>query len=439
MKTLSLVAVGALLLTAAAPAGALPIPDDPPVEKVRAIPAAEFDHSTGRDGGHGWETDHRLHRPGYALLRPRDPLLLEPGIYRAVFEVRRGKYPDSGFLHSAFGVFRLELWDATDRRLIGSRELQVCDFPSPNSFEGRSLTFSMQGRTGHIVEPRVYWPGLVNGEAGEVTIERLPIAPPSALEEKARRLAERIRREHLENGFVVSRKAGGEPDELGDAVTYTGLYATALAWKLSVAKDAYTEESLENAMEALHSAVKGTPEEPIITRFVAADGNPHPKSPSRDVYTSFFLACAAAYPVLESPSLRAQIRLDVDRIATRLLTENWVVRGAGHPLVNLGPHFTADEVRDGISKLAHDPNAAKSALRVLRRVQHFVPFYDLWPGVKDVMTALEKRDDKKLTEVVVPAANGVFFLADEVIRILRTDAHDDIDDRRVRSADLPAK
>ena len=74
----------------------------------------------------------------------------------------------------------------------------------------------MEGREGHIIEPRVFWFGLANGEVESITIQAFPSPALRELEQKAQALGSRLSSHHLENGFVVSRKPDNAPDETGD-------------------------------------------------------------------------------------------------------------------------------------------------------------------------------------------------------------------------------
>lgn len=426
-------------LLASAPAVTTPsLPSDPPFESIRTIPATAFKSATGRDGERGREVDYSRDRPGFALLRPQEPLLLEPGLYRATFILRRGNYPSEGLLRPTFEVFRIGIFDATEGTLLIERELQVCEFDRANSYDARWLEFSMTGREGHIVEPRVYWPGLVNGEIEAVRIERMPVETPAHLEEKARLIAETIVKNNLENGYVVPRIPNGDADETEDAVTYTAFYAAALSWKFSQTHDAITSQELENAMQSLHNAVKGTPDQPIITRFVDKQGTPASKSPSKDVYTAFFFACSAAYPVIQNDSLKMQIRNDVNRIATRFLKDDLTIRGGPTTLASLTPYFDPRDLKVGVQALA-EKTESNRVLKNLQDAKRYVPFQEMWPGMKDLMSALQKRDEKKLLELVVPTMNGAITVAERMIDLLKESSRDDLVHFRGPQIERPGK
>ncbi len=110
-KALSLLLLGVLTV---APVWAVSdaIPEPTPKTLIRVLHAAEdYEHNTGKQGSHGWELDYKRDKPGYALAKLKDPLILTPGAYRMSFTLRRGHYPNKGWFHTTYGLFRLELWD----------------------------------------------------------------------------------------------------------------------------------------------------------------------------------------------------------------------------------------------------------------------------------------------------------------------------------------
>jgi hypothetical protein len=240
-------------------------------------------------------------------------------------------------------------------------------------------------------------------------------------------MSERVRRDHLENGFVVSRKKDGHADETGDATTYTGFYAAALAWHLAVSPDDQTEGDLENAMNAIHDAIKGSADHPVLARFVDADGAPKPESPSRDVYAAFFFACANAYPQIHNPAMRAQIRSDVRRLTKRLLADGLVVRGGRDTVfASFAPHFTMEEIRRGLDHFLSNRAEVHRVTRALKDAGRFVPFQEMWPGINALIKALDHRDEKELLRLVVPTADGVASLANRLIHVLKEEGRRDL-------------
>lgn len=399
----------------------------------------DFAHATGRIGSKGWQVDYRQDRPGYVIKDLQHPLLLEEGLYRFNVDLRRGYYPNKGLFHKTFGLFRVEIWDITKNEILISHEYQIGDFSKPNHYQTRWLEFSTEKRQGHIFEPRVFWIGLGNGEVGDMTVERFVLPSLKELEEKAYRLGDRQEGIHIENGFVVSRKMSGEADETGDATTYTGFYAASLAWKYAVTKDPFAYQALENALTALHNAIKGDAEHPILTRFVEQDGTPFPKVPSKDVYTSFFLAYAAAYPHIRNTALKNQMEDDVDRIVTQLLLDGLVVKSGEQSLLCLTPYFTETEVRDGIQKFLSDKKAVRDALKGLRKAKTYLPFTELWPGIGEAVKAIRSRDENRLFRQVVPTMNGVLHLLIRIREMLREQYRDDLFPRRIKNLDYPGK
>lgn len=414
------------------------IPPAPAKTLVRTIRVNEDGaHNVGRSGGRGWEVDYKRDRPGYVLARLHDPLLLEPGLYRATFTLRRGHYPNKGLLFKTYGLFRLEIWDVTSNEPINQRELQIGDLGHPNSYEPRWLEFSMTGREGHLIEPRIYWIGLANGETASVQIERFPEVPLCELEEKALRMGQQLERNHIENGFVVSRQLDGTADETGDATTYTGFYVASLAWKYASTHDEHTYQALENGLATLHGAIKGTTEEPLLTRFVDENGTPFPKSPSKDVYTSFFLAYSAAYPHIASEALRKQMRGDVEHLAKKFLRDGLELKAGATSLTSLTPHITNDEVRDGIRQLLADKKDLRKIIKAFKTSRKILPFGELWPGMVQVIRALEKQDENKLFELVPSVLDGACRLVERVRDILREQYRQDLFPKRYANIEYP--
>lgn len=413
---------------------------DQPLAPIRIfVPSADFTHQVGVGVPDHWELDYKRDKPGYALFNLKEPLLLPPGTYRVTFVIRRGKYPKKGLLYNTYGIFRLELWDATTQEKFNERELQVADFSRPNNYEERRMDFSMTGREGHAVEPRVYWIGLANAGIKSVLITRFPDVSLKELENKALRLGQQLESNHLENGFVVSRWPDGSPDELGDAATFTGFYLASLAWKYGVTKDVLTYQMLENTIHILHNAIQGTPEAPLIARFVAKDGTPEAKAPSKDVYTSFFFGYSAAYPFVESELLKEQMRADVETLATKFLKDGLAIRGAPGTLASLTPYFTEEEIRHGIQELFLDKHATNELIKNLKRANRVLPFGELWPGFKSVVRALKKRDEDDLARQVLPTLNGIAALGKRVRDILREQYREDLFPKRFRNQDYPGK
>lgn len=422
------------------PAGSDPIGPDPSHHVIlEANAAADFHHDTGQKGHDGWELDYKRDRPGYALSGLHFPLPLDAGVYRVTTFLRKGHYPTKGLLRESFPLFRLEIWDATAGVLLQERTIHLGDLDKPNRYEPRWIEFSTEERAGHAIEPRVHWAGLVNGEVGEVRVERFADADWRALEEKAERLGEALERQHLENGYVVSRKPDGTPDETGDATTYTGFYVASLAWKYAATKDDLAYQALENGLQALHNAVKGTPEEPVIVRFVDADGNPFPKSPSKDVYTAFFLAMAAAHPHIRNEALKKQMAADAERIGTKLLQDRLTVRSGSSSFLNLTPHFTEEEIRSGLSKLFADKKKHRDVVKALKSARKKIPLVEPWPGIKDVLRALERQDSDRLLSLVVPTLNGVVETVERARDILREQYRRDLWPWPARERPLPGK
>jgi len=423
--------------------GSVPAPNFSPPNEIRLIRKLkadqDFNHLVGRAGSQGWQVDYRNERPGYALSHLTDPLLLEPGLYRVTFTLRRGTYPKTGLLYKTFGMFRLEVWDITAQEAVVQRELQLDDFSKPNKYEQRWMEFSMKGRDGHVVEPRVYWMGLANGEVGEIEVSRFPAVSLRDLEEKALRLGDRLELQHLENGFVVSKKNDLSPDETGDAMTYTGWYLASLAWRYAAIKDSLTYQAMENAIQTLHSAIKGTYESPILTRFVDEEGVPFPKSPSKDCYTAFFFGYRTAFPLVHNEALKKQMAADVRRIGNRFLTEGLRVRAGSQNILSLTPYFTEEEVRGGIKELLQNKEEYHSFLKNLRFAQTILPFGDLWPGSSDVIRALKQKDEEKLYQLVVPTMNGLCGVLERVRDILREEYRQDLFPIRFTNRDYPGK
>ena len=102
-----------------------------------------------------------------------------------------------------------------------------------------------------VVEPRVFWIGLSNGEVADILLDRYEIPSPIDLEEKANILGIHLEKNHLENGYVVSRKENFDPDETGDATTYMGFYVTSLAWKYERMQDPETYKQLVRGIQTL--------------------------------------------------------------------------------------------------------------------------------------------------------------------------------------------
>lgn len=407
---------------------------------TRTLKASEdFIHQVGQPGDRGWALDYKRHRPGYALTGPKEPLLLEPHSTRCTFVLRRGHYPQKGFLHHTYGIFRLEIWDATTQEKITSRHLQMSDFPAPNVYVKRWLEFSMEGRQGHVIEPRVYWLGLANAEIAAIEIQQYPDVSLKNLEEKAWRLGQLMERQFLENGFVVSRNLDGSPDETGDATTYTGYYVASLAWKYAVTKDELTYQALENGLQTLHKAVKGTEDAPLITRFVDAQGNAFPKSPSKDVYTSFFLAASAAMPYLRNEPLKRQIREEAIRIGDRFLQDGLTIRGGATTLTSLTPYFTTSEISRGLDEFFENKRNVKKTIKTLKRAKRYAPLVEPWPGFKTIIRALDRHDKEAVMEQVVPTMNAVLLLMVRARDILRQQFRTDLFPKRFRNKDYPGR
>lgn len=399
---------------------------------------ADFEHLVGRVGTKGWQVDYKRDRSGYILFRAHDPLFLEPGLHRFTFTLRRGNYPSKGLLHDSYGLFRLEVWDVTKREKLVDRDLQIADFPQPNRYVQRWVEFSTRGRKGHSFEPRIYWLGLANGEVERIEISRFKESSPSELEAKAFRLGDLLEQKFIENGFVVSRKKNGNPDETGDATTYTGWYAASLAWRYATTHDEASLGYLENALETLHNAIKGTYDRPILTRYVDENGQPFPKSPSKDLYTAFFFAYAAAAPHIKNPALKSQMVDDTRRLASRLIKENLSVREGQTEIMSLAPYFSENVVRDGIQKLVNDKSERQQFLHGLKVANAVIPFGEAWPGSKEVISAIKKRDEEKLFQLAVPTANGILDLAVRVRDLLREEYREDLFPKRTY-LDYPGK
>jgi hypothetical protein len=414
------------------------IPSLPPTKTIAVIePATDGQRTIGKLGSHGVEADYRRDRPGYVLAHLKNPLMLEPGLYRATFSLRRGNYPSRGLLIKTYGLFVLEIWDITAKQKLVQRELQISDFAKPNQYARRQVEFSMNGRDGHAIEPRVRWLGLANGEIEQIQIERYPDVDPAALEAKATRFNTLETAEHLENGFVVSRKMDGAADETGDATTYTGYWVASLAWKYAATKDEYTYQQLENGLATLHKAIKGTEDAPLLARYVAADGTPFPKIPSKDVYNAFFLAYAAAYPQISNTALRGQMKDDVDRIASRFLRDDLRVKAGSATCFGLTSYFTDEEIRGGIQKVLNDQRHLKKFVRALKMSKRIVPVGDLWPGMTRVIRALENRDAAKLMTLVLPTANGAFLILERIREVLREQYRKDLLPVRLPNPEYP--
>ncbi len=412
-----------------------PAPETRTVVSLRPIDDGE--RTIGQAGSHGVEADYRRDKPGYVLGHLKNPLMLEPGLYRATLSLRRGSYPSRGLLIKTYGLFSVEIWDITTKERLVQRELQISDFPKPNQYERRWVEFSMNGRAGHAIEPRVRWLGLANGELGTIDIERYPDVDAALLEAKAVRFGNLQTAEYLENGFVVSRNENGSADETGDATTYTGYWVASLAWKYSVTKDAFTYQALENGIATLHKTIKGTDDEPLLTRYVDGDGTPFPKIPSKDVYNSFFLAYAAAYPHISNPALRDQMKSDIDRLANKFLRDSLRIKSGSTMCFGLTPYFTDEEIKDGIEKILSNKKNLKKFIHVLKTSKRVVPVGDLWPGMTRVIRALENRDEAKLLALALPTANGAFLILERVREVLREQYRKDLLPVRLPNPEYP--
>jgi hypothetical protein len=400
---------------------------------------SDFKHLIGKKGSQGWELDYKRDRPGLALQSAKTPFILDSGLYRITFLLRRGHYPSKGFLNKTYSLFRLELWDLTTNELIINRELQTCDFSAPNVYEPRWMEFSAEGRQGHPVEARVYWSGLANGEIDSIEMLHFPTPPLNELEEKATRLSDVLEKNHLENGFVVSRSLTGEPDETGDATTYTGYYCAALAWKYAVTKDPWTYQALENVLTTLHNSIKGDGKNPILTRYVGPDETPFSKSPSKDVYNSFFLAYSVAYPHISNRALKQQMEDDLERLATSFIKNDLTIKLGHHVLMSLTPYFTEEEVKKGIREFLDDKKAVKKALRSIRLTKRYLPIAQPWPEMNQVVQAIKQGNEEKLFSLVVPTMNGLVQLVERAREILREQYRVDLFPKRLRQLDVPGR
>jgi len=404
---------------------------------LKLDPQKDFQLGVGKKGGKGWECDYRKHKPGYALAGLHDPLQLEPGLYRMTFHLKRGNYPKKGLLYKTYGLFRLEIWDLNRNELMNSRELQIADLPEAGKHEERWLEFSMTGREGHAIEPRVYWIGLANGELESIHIEKFRNVSLKFLEDKALQLGHRLETNHLENGFVVSRLPDMTPDELGDALTYTSFYVASLAWRYGATKDPLVAQALENEIQTLHSAIKGTKEEPFLARYVFPDGTPYPKSPSKDPYTAFYLAYAAAYPHIDNRFLKAQMRQDLTLLTSRFLTHGLTIKQGNKVIISLAPYFTEEEIRSGIRKLFEEKDGTKQILSGLKKAKSYLPFTEFWPGIEKTKDALKRKNENELFKQILPTVNGVANLLDRVRVVLREQYRNDLFPRRQRNQDYP--
>jgi len=115
----------------------------------------------------------------------------------------------------------------------------------------------------------------------------------------------------------------------------------------------------------------------------------------------------------------------VERIATRLLKDDLTVRSGGSTLVSLAPYFNPADLRKGVRGLI-ERNHRNKALKNLKEAKKYVPFQEIWPGMKDLIAALEKRDEKKLLELVVPTMNGAITVAERMIDLLRESSRNDL-------------
>lgn len=428
---------GALVVS---PLHAALVPVFPPIEHIQKLDAeTDFQHEIGQAGFLGWQMDYKTDRPGYALHRMKTPLKLEPGTYRITFHLRRGHYPNKGLLNKAYSVFRLELWDLTENKLVTDRELQKIDFSSPNIYEKRWMEFTMEGREGHVLEPRVYWFGLANAEVSHIEIDRFPNVSEEHLEQKAHNLEKRLAERFLENGFVVSRNFDGRADEIGDATTYTGFYVAALSWKYAVTHDPFTYTALENAIHTLRSTIQGTDDSPFLTRFIDSNGIPFPKGPSKDVYTAFFLAYATAYPHIKNGDLKKKMQADLKNIGDRLLQDNLQVHSSFNSVLSLTPYFTKEEVLHGAESLLEDPEDYKKTIKTLKKLKRSVPVGDFWPVIKKIIKALNKKDLDELVSLAVPTMNDALVLLERVRDILREQYREDLFPLRKRNQDYPGK
>jgi hypothetical protein len=378
-------------------------------------------------------------RPGYALSGLTTPLQLSTGAYRVTFVLRRGNYPKKGLLYKTYSIFRLEVWDVTDKKLITHRELQVDDFDKPNKFEERWVEFGMKGRENHAIEPRIYWSGLTNAEVKTGHVTQFPPVSSQALEEKALRLENLLQTKFLENGFVVSRKPNGEADEIGDATTYTSYLASALAWKYAVTRDSDTYHSLMDRMKSLHQAIKGTQEKPLLVRFVDEDSKPFPNSPSKDVYMSYFFAHAVAAPYITDNDLIEQMKIDVEKLGSRFLVDGLAVKNGRVEIMSLTPYLTEQEVRSGVRKLLEDEREYKEFLHGLRKAKKYLPWAELWPGMNKVIAALKARDEDALVGLTVPTMNGMVYLIERARDLLKEQYRQDLFPARYKNNNYPGK
>ncbi|MFN0117641.1 MAG: hypothetical protein ACKVQC_05025 [Elusimicrobiota bacterium] len=403
-----------------------PLPESPPVHFLRELKINS-------------ERDYQKDSPEYIFKNLTEPLLLEPGLYRFSFSLRRGHYPRKGLFYNSYGLFRIEIWDTTDDVCLNKREIQVGDFSKTGEFETKWMDISTSGRKGHTIEPRVFWYGLINGAIKEIKISRLTFQSDQNLEEKARQFSQLMQNEFLENGFVVSRKTNNEADEIGDATTYTSFYAASLAWKYSVTKDEWTYSQLENVLETLHSVVKGTEDSPILVRYVDSDGNPHPKNPSKDVYTAYFLAASSIYPVLRPSPLKKRLKEDIERISYKLINDNLIVMKNSQNILSLTPYLTESEIRIGIKKLFAQKKVQKNTIRTLKQISRFLPFSDLWPGLRVFKKALLTQDEDIMFNNVIPTLNGVTQLIARARDLLKEQSRNDLISFKTKNPYFPAE
>jgi hypothetical protein len=131
---------------------------------------------------------------------------------------------------------------------------------------------------------------------------------------------------HLVRNYVVAlRNAGGtpEPDELGDATTYSAYALMADVERYLATADSDALEAVERYADAILGAQDSTGLPGIIGRFVEADGTPYLKSASlssKDVITTSVGALSRAYPFF-SGARKLRVENSVRAIGDEFLAE----------------------------------------------------------------------------------------------------------------------
>jgi hypothetical protein len=136
----------------------------PPGQVIYQAEQSELAKVIGRREEDGWSASTASDSAGRLLYGPY-ATTWGAGLKTAVFRMMVDNVSADQYV-----VASIDVYDATANQVLASRQVRRNEFSTPRSYADFSLDFSLQGRSGHAIETRLWWHDISYLKVDKVTV-----------------------------------------------------------------------------------------------------------------------------------------------------------------------------------------------------------------------------------------------------------------------------